>query len=440
MAEQRIGVGLIGCGTVGSGVARLLAEQGSVYARRLGKSLDLRRVLVRDTAKARTCNGSCVIDRKILTDDPQAFFATADMPIVVEVAGGVDPVGDYVRQALTAGKHVVTANKALLATQGPDLFQLGRKHNAAIAFEASCGGGIPVITALQFGLVADRIDALYGILNGTSNYILTEMTQNDKTYDAALVEAGVHGFAEADPTDDVSGRDTAQKLAVLASLAFRVCVGEDQVRFEGIDELDLADVEFGAELGYDIKLLAIAERADELISLRVHPSFINARLPLAQVHGSFNALSVFGHSTGHTMYYGRGAGQLPTASAVVSDLLNVAGGWYPQAFSKSHLWCDGDLPPRLLDPQELVSRFYLRLSAMDVPGVMAKVSGILGDAGISLDALSQHEVASGQFVPVVIITHQARQGSLFEALEKVEKLDVIDGKPVCIRIVDIPQD
>jgi len=435
---QCIGVGMIGCGTVGCGVARLLHEQGARYARLLGKSIELRRVLVRDMAKLRTSNGFSVIDRQILTDDPQAFFATADMPIVIEVAGGGGPVGNYVRKALAAGKHVVTANKALLATQGPELFELGRKYGAAIAFEASCGGGIPLVTALQFGLVAEQIDALYGILNGTSNYVLTEMTQNNKTYNAALDEAMARGFAEADPAADVNGQDAAQKLAVLASQAFGISVGEDHVQFEGIDELDLADVAFGIELGYDIKLLAIAERVGELISLRVHPSFINTQLPLAQVCGSFNALSVFGQATGHTMYYGQGAGQLPTASAVVSDLLNIANGWYPQAFSKLHMWRDGQLPPRLLDPQDLISRFYLRLSAKDVPGVMANVSGILGDAGISLGALSQHEVASGQFVPVVIITHQARQGSLFKALEKIEKLDVIDGKPACIRIVDMP--
>ena len=438
MTGQRIGVGMIGCGTVGCGVAHLLHEQGVRYARLLGKSIELRRVLVRDMAKLRTCNGSPVIDRQILTDDPQAFFATADMPIVIEVAGGGGSVGNYVRKALSAGKHVVTANKALLATQGPELFELGRKYGAAIAFEASCGGGIPLVTALQFGLVAEQVDALYGILNGTSNYILTEMTQNNKTYDAALNEAMARGFAEADPTADVNGRDAAQKLAVLASQAFGISVGEDHVQFEGIDALDLADVAFGAELGYEIKLLAIAERVGELISLRVHPSFINTQLPLAQVYGTFNALSVFGQATGHTMYYGQGAGQLPTASAVVSDLLNIASGWYPQAFSKLHLWRNSDLPPRLLDPQDLTSRFYLRLSAKDVPGVMANVSGILGDAGISLGALSQHEVASGQFVSVVIITHQARQGSLFKALENIEKLDVIDGKPACIRIVDMP--
>jgi len=464
VSSNAIGIGMIGCGTVGGGVAKLLHEQAALYAQRLGRPVDLRRVLVRDVAKA--CAGGLVQKDK-LTADADAFFSTADMPIIVEVAGGRGVVSTYVRRALEAGKHVVTANKAMLAAEGPELFALARKHKVAIAFEASVAGGIPVITAMQFGLMANRIDALYGILNGTCNYILTEMTREGKSYATALAEAQAKGYAEADPTLDVSGKDAAQKLAVLASLAFGVSVNESDVWNEGIDSLDLADIRFAAELGYDIKLLAIAERThrsefgvpssesgrdlpdsqlatrnSELgtsaLSLRVHPSFIHASAPLAQVRGSFNALSVYGHAVGHTMSYGRGAGQMPTASAVVSDILNVASGWYPLACQAMHLLSDRQSRVQTVAANDLVSRFYIRMTALDVPGVMARVSDILGQSGISLSAILQHEANVGQFVPLVIVTHKARQGALLDALDQIEQLEVIDGKPVCIRIVDMP--
>jgi homoserine dehydrogenase len=441
--SSQIGVGLIGCGTVGAGVAKLLRDNASLYAHRLGGVTPvLQRVLVRDTAKA-VATG--LVPASLVTADADAFFATPDMPIVIEVAGGAGPISVYVRRALTAGKHVVTANKSLLASEGADLFALARKHHVSIAFEASCGGGIPIITAIQFGLMANRIDALYGILNGTCNYILTEMTQKAKSYATALKEAQDAGFAEADPTLDVSGRDAAQKLAVLASLAFGVRVNGDQVWSEGIDKLDLVDIRLAAELGYEIKLLAIGERTrgsdsttESKLSLRVHPSFVSKRIPLAQVHGSFNALSVFGSANGHTMYYGRGAGQLPTASAIVGDLLNVASGWYPKAFASMNLWSDAQAPAVVADPDELLSRFYIRMNAMDVPGVMAKVSSILGEAGISLSSILQHEVNAGQFVPLVVTTHLARQGAVRAALLRIGKLSVIEGQPVCVRIVDLP--
>ena len=333
--DGSIGIGMIGCGTVGGGVARLLCDQADLYTRRLGRPLELRRVLVRDVNKA---DREPSVPRDVLTDDADAFFDTPNMSIVVEVAGGTGPAAQFVRRAIESGRHVVTANKSLLADQGPDLFALARQHNVAVAFEASCGGGIPIVTALKFGLMANRIDAMYGILNGTCNYILTQMTQQGETYSDALRDAQRLGYAEADPTLDVSGRDAAEKLAILASLAFGVRVHASQVWSEGIDTLDLDDIRFGAELGYDIKLLAIGERVpsrkvtshksesrkseshksqvgdaeseglatcdfstcDSSVSLRVHPCFIARSEPLAQVHGSFNALSVFGHARVHT--------------------------------------------------------------------------------------------------------------------------------------------
>ena len=365
------------------------------------------------------------------------------MPIVIEVAGGSDEVASHVRRALRLGKHLVTANKSLLAVEGPHLFDLARRHHVAIAFEASCAAGLPIITALQFGLSANRIDGLYGILNGTCNFILTQMTRNGISYEDALQQAQELGYAEADPTLDVSGQDAAQKLTLLASLSFGINATENAVWFEGIDRLDLSDIQFGAELGYDIKLLAIARRDSQdhqALSLRVHPAFVHNDLPLAQVRGPFNALSVYGHATGHTMYYGRGAGQMPTASAIVSDLVNMASGWYPTAFIKKKLWSGDRSAMKIQDRDELVGRYYLRMSTKDVPGVVAQVSKILGDSGISLSALLQHEMDAGQFVPVVILTHKAREGSLMRALADIEKLEVINGEPVCIRIVDLPEE
>ncbi len=437
MTGTAIGVGLIGCGTVGGGVAKLLREQADVYAQRIGRPIVLRRLL--DKEKDRVIQ-SGLADAGIVTDDVDSFFDTPDMQIVIELAGGTGAASTFVQRALKAGKHVVTANKALLAEQGPELFALAREHDASIAFEASCGGGIPCVTALQFGLMANRIDALYGILNGTCNYILTEMTGKGNTYDKALADAQQLGYAEADPTLDVTGGDTAHKIAILASLAFGVKITDDQVPARGVDGLDLNDLNFGAELGYDIKLLAIAERQPDgdSIGVGVEPCFIHKSELLAQVGGAFNALSVYGHAVGHTLYYGAGAGQMPTASAVVADVMNIAAGWYPKAFAAMRLTPDLHAPAKLADPQSLKSRYYLRINAMDKPGVIAQATAALGDKSISLSAVLQHETNAGSYVPVVIVTHGAKQGDLLEAAKHIESMEVIDGPPVIIRIVDLP--
>ncbi len=439
MSGSAIGVGMIGCGTVGSGVAKLLKEHADLYAARTGSPLRLTRVLVRDQSKSRSGDG---INSDLLTDDPDSFFATQEMQIVVEVAGGLDPIGAYVRRALETGRHVVTANKSLLSAQGPALFDLARRHQVAIAFEASCAGGIPIVTALQYGLMANRVVALYGILNGTCNYILSQMTQYGETYQEALRGAQDQGFAEADPTLDVTGQDAAQKLAILASLAFGVVANGHKVRCEGIDQLQLADIRFGAELGYDVKLLAIAEHFPQqspgCVSLRVHPCFVRIGSPLAEVHGAYNAVSVYGDAVGHSFYCGHGAGQMPTASAVVSDLLNLASGWYPYGFERMTLWREDQPQADPINPDDLTSRFYIRINAQDEPGVLAKVAQILGKGEISLSAVLQHESSDGRFVPVVITTHDARQGALDRALEEIAGLDVVQGRPVWIRIVDLP--
>ncbi len=438
MADSAIIVGLIGCGTVGGGVAKLIKGQADLYAKRIGKPIVLGRLL--DKEKDRVI-ASGLVDADIVTDDVDAFFDTPGMSIVIELAGGTGAASTFVRRALESGKHVVTANKALLAEQGPELFALARKNNVSIAFEASCGGGIPCVTAIQFGLMANQINALYGILNGTCNYILTEMTGKGKTYDSALADAQKLGYAEADPTLDVTGGDTAHKIAILASLGFGVKMTCDQVPNRGIDTLDLNDLRFGAELGYDIKLLAIAERepGQDAVSVGVEPCFISKSELLAQVGGAFNALSVCGHAVGHTLYYGQGAGQMPTASAVVADVMNIAAGWYGQAFNSMKLTPDTQEPVKLANPDDLVSRFYLRINGQDKPGVIAKATSALGDKGISLSAVLQHEAEDGsETVPIVIVTHDAKRGDLLEAVDRIASMDVIEDDPVIIRIVDMP--
>ncbi|MEO0475118.1 MAG: homoserine dehydrogenase [Planctomycetota bacterium] len=438
MAGDMIGVGMIGLGTVGGGVATLLRDQAELYAQRTGKRIELRRVLVRDVEKAQA---SGLVDPAIVTDDPEAIISADEIDVVVEVAGGIDPMGWLIQLSLEHGKHVITANKSLLAAQGPDLFAIARTSGVSIAFEASCGGGIPCVTALTTGLMANRIDALFGILNGTCNYILTEMTGNGKTYAQALSEAQEAGFAEADPTLDVSGQDAAQKLAILASLAFGVKITEDDVHAIGVDGLDLKDIALGDEMGYDIKLLAIAERwpGSKWVNIGVQPCFIKKDELLAQVAGPYNALSVHGHAAGHTLYYGQGAGQLPTASAVVSDLLGVISGSGPAAFKNLNLTPDLTQPAHILDRGDTESAYYLRMETLDVPGVISKVTSILGDKGISLSAVLQHESKAGEVVSLVVTTHLTRLGDVENAAKEIAALEPIQGEPVIIRVIEMPE-
>ncbi|MGB0766786.1 MAG: homoserine dehydrogenase [Phycisphaeraceae bacterium] len=437
MPDDVIGVGMIGLGTVGGGVAKLLRDQSELYAQRTGKRIELRRVLVRDIEKAKA---SGLVDPSIVTDDQEAVISADEIDIVIEVAGGVEPMDWLLRLALEHGKHVVTANKSLLAEKGPELFGVAHAHGATIAFEASCGGGIPCVTALTTGLMANRIDGLFGILNGTCNYILTEMTTRGKTYAQALAEAQEAGFAEADPTLDVSGQDAAQKLAILASLAFGVTIHGEQVHAIGVDGLDLKDIALGDELGFDIKLLAIAERwpDSKWVNIGVQPCFIKKDELLAQVAGPYNALSVHGHAAGHTLYYGQGAGQMPTASAVVSDLIGIVCGSATAAFSNLCLTPDLTAPAHLLDRADTESAYYLRMETIDEPGVMAKVTSILGDKGISLSAVLQHESKAGEVVSLVVTTHLTRLGDVESAAKEIAGLEPIQGEPVIIRVIEMP--
>jgi homoserine dehydrogenase len=379
------------------------------------------------------------LNKALFTSELDEALNDPAVRVVAELVGGTTIARQIIERSLRAGKHVVTANKALLARCGAELCALARRCGVSIAFEASCAGGVPIIRAICDGLVANRIAALYGIVNGTCNYILTAMTQRGQTYADALAQAQRDGLAEADPALDVSGTDSAHKLAIMASLAFGKRVDFDAISVEGIDSLHLRDVQYGQELGYVVKLLAIAQMHRSGLSLRVRPAFIAKDHPLAWVSGAFNAVSIYGHATGHTLYYGRGAGGMPTASAIVADLASVAMGTGPALFEKLSVWPDRNDQAALMPSSDIQSRYYLRMQATDRPGVLAGIARILGSRGISISSVLQHEVGGAsrraRTVPVIITTHPALEGSLRKALVEVDRLDVIRGPSVCISIV-----
>mgnify|MGYP005835622759 CR=1 FL=1 len=439
MADKSIGVCLLGCGIVGGGVAAILTEQREMLRRRTGIDFVLRHVVVKDRG-----DFPPNADQLPMSTDAAAAIDDPASNVIIELIGGTGVAGQFVERALKAGKPVVTANKSLLAARGHELFALARQHDTCIAFEASCGGGIPIIDAIIRGLVANRIDALLGIVNGTCNFILTQMTRNRWSYDQAVKEAQKLGFAEANPTLDVSGRDAAQKLAILASLAFNMRVAESDVHVEGIDTLHAIDIQFAAELGYVIKLLAIAQRVPggdgQRIALRVHPTLVHEHDVLADVSGSFNAISVYGHALGHGLWYGRGAGRTPTASAAVADLVGIALGATPAVFKQMRIFPDTTPPASVLPIEQLESRYYLRLSAKDEPGVLAQVTAALGRHQISVSAISQRECEEGQSVPVVITTHLAREGAMQKALGEINAFAAITQPTVLLRIIDQPRE
>jgi homoserine dehydrogenase len=431
-----LGIGLVGCGTVGCAVAALLSKEQALLQTKFSGRIELRAVADVDFTRARQAG----LDESLFKSDYRAVITDDTIHVIVELVGGKTIARQVIEAALKAKKHVVTANKALLAHHGNELLALARANGVSISFEASCAGGIPIIGALSDGLIANRIDALFGIVNGTCNYILSSMTGEGKSYNQALKEAQAKGFAEADPTLDVNGEDSAHKLAILAALAFCQKIDYSSIRVQGIDTLQLCDVDYGQELGYVIKLLAIAKREDDGIALSVKPAFISKAHPLAWVGGSFNAVSVYSHKTGHTMYYGRGAGADPTASAVVADIMDVALGTALLKFNNLKIWPDLNISAEPLPIKECNSRFYLRVMVLDRPGVLAKIAAVLGGYGISIKSVLQKEISSGtgrqKGVPVVITTHTAPESGIQSALKDVDALEVITDMSVCIRIID----
>ena len=416
-------IGLIGCGTVGGATARLLLEDSKNITKKTGITFTLKYIYTIDQEGALKQG----IDKSLLVSDYQLLLNDPHLDMIVELVGGTTFAKDYVVQALKAKKHVVTANKALLAKYGKELFCIARENGVSIGFEASCGGGIPVIRAIYDGLMANKINALYGIVNGTCNYILTAMIEQGKSYNDVLKEAQAAGLAEADPTLDVNGMDSAHKLAILSSLAFASHCDLEKIPVTGIDKLTLKDIQFGQELGYTIKLLAIGENQGNGISLRVRPSFISKNHPLAWVGGAFNAVSIYGNQVGHTMYYGRGAGGSPTASAVVSDIISTALGYNQTRFNSLQIWLDQTPSAKQLDENEIESRYYLRLDVADKPGLFASIANTLSENGISISGAIQHECKESQ-VPVIITTHKTSEGQLKKALKTLSASpDIFDS-------------
>ncbi len=427
-----VGIALVGCGTVGSQAARLLVQDSGPIAARTGLTLSLKHVIDLDFTAAQAVG----VDPAICHGDLDRALADEDVQIVLELVGGTDFAKTVVTKALQAGKSVVTANKALLAHHGPELFALARDNGQCIGFEASCVGGVPVIGSILNGLMANDIDALFGIVNGTCNFILSNMSAHGTPYADVLAQAQADGLAEADPTLDVSGMDSAHKLTILASLAFGRKVDLESIHCEGIASLDVTDIAMGMEMGYTAKLLAIAMLQDDALSLRVHPAFIDRNHPLAKVDGPFNATCIYGHAVGHTMYYGRGAGGPATASAVIADVIDVALGNAQRRFDQFGLWPDCAPDATVLPMDDISGRYYLRFTCKDQPGVLGHVAQVLGEYGISIAQMIQHgPAADTSGTPVVVTTHQAREGDVRNALAKIDAMDDILSPTVLIRIV-----
>lgn len=438
MAERVVKVGIVGFGTIGCGVARLIAENGDIIAEKTGLRLQLECVVDTDTERPRPVE----LAAGVLSNDLNRLLKDDSIEIAVELVGGTTVAREIILELLKAGKHVVTANKAVLAEHGNELYAAAAAADRCVAFEASCAGGVPIVGALRTGLVANDIGAIYAILNGTCNYILSDMAGRDTAFPEALAAAQEKGYAEADPTLDINGADSAHKLAILGSIAFGYEVSMEDIYIEGIDQLDIYDIRAGREMGYTLKLLAIAEKTDTgRVSLRVHPSFIPAECSLARVQGPFNAITVFGNFAGETLYYGRGAGMEPTASAVVSDIIDVALGNSANTFKNLRIRPRDEILSLIDNIDSLVSRHYIRVLAKDRPGVVAAYSTVLGNHQISISGALQHEgIGPDDTVPVIITTHPAPQRNVNAALGELRNLDVLSGEPVCIRIVDIPED
>lgn len=428
-----IGIALAGCGSVGSALVRRLLTDGDALTARTGLRFELRHIIVRDLGKARGA-----VPAKLVTVDAAKAIADPAVKIFVELIGGTDRAKELTLAALAAGKDVVTANKALLAHHGAELFAAARRAGRCIAFEAAVAGGVPLIESVRRGLIANEIDAVYGILNGTCNFILTRMLDNHSSYKHALAEAQRLGYAEADPALDVDGIDSAHKLAILASIATRQACALNKIPVTGISDVDLIDLTAAVELGYACKLLAIARRHGGGLELSVRPTFIPRSHPLASVAGPFNAVSVYGSAVGHTLFYGRGAGGAPTASAVISDLVDVAIGNAGRTFAQLVVLPDQTPLPAYCSPGETASPHYMRINLRDLPGGIGRIATALGAEGVSIASILQREPPNvvGDVVPVIVTTHPGKHLAVEKALDIIAKLDAVVGKPVCIPMLD----
>lgn len=430
---KSINIGLLGFGTVGTGVVKILQQNAGVIEKRLGAKLNLKWIADLDIERDRGVK----VDKNILTKDSSKVLNDPEVNIVIELIGGYEPAKSFILQALKNKKHVVTANKALLAKNGSEIFETASRNNVDIGFEASVGGGIPIIRAIKEGFTANNIQSVYGIVNGTCNYILSKMSDEGRPFNEVLKEAQALGFAEANPSLDIDGIDSAHKVTILASLCFGVRVDFDKVYTEGISRITPIDINFAREFGYRIKLLAITKRSGNEIEVRVHPTMIKEDNPISKVNGVLNAIEIIGDAVGENMLIGRGAGDMPTGSAIVGDVIEISrnilnGGVNrvsPLSFLPKYI---EDAKIKSID--NIVSEYYIRFSVLDKPGVLSKISGVLGNNSISISSVIQKGRGEKGGVPLVVMTHSAKEKDIQKALSEIDKLDVVLDKSVLIRV------
>ena len=422
MRKQSIGVGLIWLGVIGGQVARVLTDKAESLAEQVGCPLVLKKVKV--LSRGLTRPQAIEMGLQLFTTDADEFFAEPDIDIVVEVIGGENPALQYLKKALSDGKHVVTANKEVIAKHGAELLALAQRHKVGLRYEASVGGGIPLIAPFQHELVANKISGIYAIINGTTNYILTRMARDGVDFSSALTRAQELGYAEANPENDVEGIDAAYKLAILTSLAFQTQVRPEDIHCEGISRLSSRDFKYARELGFAIKLLAIAKRSNHSIEVRVHPVFIPEDSLLAKVDGVYNAILVEGDLVGQVLFYGQGAGPLPTSSAVISDIVAEARDIVLNVGNRFQVKLDSGA---LIKPMsEIETRYYLRMNVADRPGVLAQITKVLGDHQISISSVIQKEADSAaQTAEAVLMTHPAQEKAMQQALGELKHLAVV---------------
>ncbi len=430
---KKVNIGIIGFGNVGSGVVKILHDRKSLLSGKIGTEINLKRICDLNITSKR----NVFVDKNILSKNVLDILEDPQIDVVVETIGGINPAKEFISEALKKGKHVVTANKALLALNGGELLALAQDCGKSIYFEASVGAGIPIIKSLREGLVANKFKSVCGIVNGTSNYILSAMSQNNCSFSDALKEAQKKGYAEKDPTLDIEGIDSAHKLIILVYLCFGRFVNMKEVFIEGISAVSLSDINYAKELGFFIKLLAIAKKEKDSLEVRVHPTLVRNSHMLASVDGVFNAIYISSDLAGDLLFYGPGAGQLSAASAIVSDLVDLtqdlkAGMFRPTLNSVQDATIKG-----LRKIDEFESRYYIRFVTQDKPGVLAKISGVLSKFGISIASVSQKESQKTQSVPIVMVIHEAKEKNLRSALEIINRLSIIQEKAVAIRIEDI---
>jgi homoserine dehydrogenase len=431
--KKQINVGLIGLGTVGTGVLKIFNNMAKHIEERAGAPVIIKKIVTKDASKAKDVK----FDKSILSKNLSDILEDDSIDIVVELIGGYEPALSVILKSMENKKHVVTANKAVLAKYWDKVHSIANLNRTLLYFEASVGGGIPVIQGLNEGLVANKIDSIYGILNGTTNYILTKMLKENLDFSTALKMAQKIGFAEADPSFDIKGIDSAHKLGILANIAYGETINLEKIYTEGIDKINLEDISYAKEeLGLILKLLGITKRHGNKIEVRVQPTFIPEDHLLASVDDEYNAIYIEGDNVGKTMFYGRGAGELPAASAVVSDIIYVARQIYNETAGILPLISYSENKKlKILDMDDIESKYYLRFSAVDKPGVLSKIAGELGKHNVSIDRCVQKKINS-KYVPIILSTHKAKEKNIRRALSSIEKLSVIKREPILIRIED----